>query len=205
MASVLLVPDGIEARPIQMLFEKALQDVDLGHVPGLLIDRIELGRIRDIPARESICRVGGHIFYPQDWRTQNLDICSEHAQQDWWDTAIADHRPLFDAITQMTGLSPRISYQGGAAVFEIPLDGDTGRRYPLYRGLVEYRALSGHWLGTVGYYATEEDDENNKETEVIDSRVTASTDEAADESSGPLYPREWAGELAKHFFALRSR
>ncbi|MCE0536079.1 hypothetical protein LWF15_11210 [Kineosporia rhizophila] len=188
MAPVLLVPDGIEARPIQELFEKALMNVDLGQGPGVLIERIELGRIRELPARESICRVGGHPFYPQDWRTQNLDICSEHAQEEWWDTAIANHRPLFDAITQMTGLVPRISYQGGTATFEISLGGDAGPRFPLYQGLVQHRAISGHWLGTVGYYATEDDDENK---DVIDSHV-----------SSPLYPREWAGRLAEHFFAL---
>ncbi len=77
---------------------------------------------------------------------------------------------------------------GGTATFEISLGGDAGPRFPLYQGLVQHRAISGHWLGTVGYYATEDDDENK---DVIDSHV-----------SSPLYPREWAGRLAEHFFAL---
>ena len=194
LTPVLLIPDGVHPAQLVPLLTDALMKLSTDQLSGAAVEMVQIGRTTKVPAHSATCRVGGHTYYPQPWRTQNLDICTEHAQGEWWTRARAEHAPLFEAITFRTGLRPALVYSGGRAIFQILHDPHDEVTYPQYQGCVEARQDSGHWIGGIEYLASQEQREAGQAPLVVESTYDR-----------PLYPHEWAGKLAEHYDSLNRR
>jgi hypothetical protein len=194
LTPMFLVPDDTSTTDIITLTDKLTRALlDLG------AEVVSVSRSSEAPVAEGTCRVDGHTFYaPHTWPAERTlpDICPDHARQAGYDADMAEHAPLFDAISELSGgkLKAYLWHSGGGVMTIVvpwnePAPG-TDWQYPLYMGLKEGEdEETGDWYGSVGFYATEEDDQNGGEDIVTDLNL---------DSHGP---RAWAQAIVTHYNA----
>ena len=160
------------------------------------VELVAIARTAVEPAHESFCHVGNHHFsVPRHFSTHRPvpDICPEHARTEHEAAVLAFHQSLFDEVTKLTGLTPRIWHSGGGTMTIIiplhePAPG-TDWSTPCYMGLAEDHDDTG-WYGSVDYYATEEHHDAGDETTVVYT------------GDDPQHPQEWAHQIAAHYQSL---
>ncbi len=189
---VVLVQDEIDIDQLMYALSAAIMRLDLELVPEAKVERVEVGKAAAAPAPSATCRFGPHEFYPTSRSATDPDVCPRHRAAQGWERAQAEHRDLFEAITNLTGLVPELEYGGGGIiVFEIALDASGEQDYPHYRGMQDGREADSGLNGGIEYFATEEEEQEGEGTLIV-----ASWGEEA------LPASVWAARLAEHHRTL---
>jgi hypothetical protein len=191
----LLVADDVDPIDLEFRLTAAILNATL---EAAIIETVaHSGRTQTEPSRPGLCRVDGHTFYaPHYFRADRdvPDICPQHAQ-DEEDAEVAElHRPLFEEITRLTGLTPQIWHSGGGCMtIVVPLstpEPGTGWSAPCYMGLQEGEEDDGRWHGSVSFYETDEQAEDGGGVDVLEAW-----------GNNPSHPHQWAALIAEHYRA----
>ncbi|MCE0536078.1 hypothetical protein LWF15_11205 [Kineosporia rhizophila] len=189
---VVLVQDEIDVGQLMFTLSATIMGLDLELAPGAKVERVEVGKAATAPAPSATCRFGPHEFYPTSQPAVDPDVCPRHRAARGWDRARTEHRDLFKAITNLTGLVPELEHGGsGNIVFEIAVDVSREQDYPRYRGMQESREANGGLNGGIEYFATEKEEQEGEGTLIVSSW-----------GEEALPASVWAARLAEHHRTL---
>ena len=160
-------------------------------VPGFETARVYPPKVTTV--RGGVCRYGEHTFGVPDTFPDSKQVppfCRQHAYQAAIDEAAAEHRPLFEAVKALTGLTGHIWQSGGMTMtFVFPI-GDrrpgTEEDGPGYMGLKEHE-VEGRWHGSCGFFTDLGDQETDRDV-FVQYAEQAET------------PQQWAQRIADDFF-----
>ena len=197
ISPILLAPDDVDPADLEYRLSSAILNLD----PALGLGTIEAiahrAPARTEPARAGTCRIGGHTFYAPHYfplGRELPDICPTHARAEADDQVAELHRPLFEEITRLTGLTPQLWHSGGGVMtFVVPLTAaKPGEDWspPCYMGLEEGQDGEGRWFGSVSFYATHDQADTGDGISVVSAPPAS-----------PQRPHQWAAAIAEHYRA----